>query len=170
MGHKDELEKLAKACEECSDKDTLSFDQHLDNCIACQEYKAKAEKLNQMTEAVRMLASKPDDERRKILNARMEQFFSMPPEKRRSSIGDMLELIGELSEEERIKITKTRMDIVTNLPKEKRDVFMADLKRVIADWSEERKLMEMRSVKAATQDYFILKRIVIRRLFGKILT
>ncbi len=170
MSHKEELEKLAKACEECSGKDSVSFDEHLDNCLACQEYKAKAEKLNQMTEAVRMLASKPDDERRKILNARMEQFFTMPAEKRILSIGDMLDLIGELSEEERIKITRTRMDIITSLPKQKRDIFMSDLKKVITGWPEERKIMEMRSVMAATQDYFILKRMIIRRMFGKMLT
>lgn len=170
MSHKEELEKLAKACEECSGKDSVSFDEHLDNCLACQEYKAKAEKLNQMTEAVHMLALKPDDERRTILVGRMEQFFSMPEEKRITSINDMLDLISELPEEERIKITKTRMDIITSLPKQKKDILIENLKRVIAGWPQERKKMESQAIMAATQDYFILKRMIVRRMFSKMLS
>ena len=62
------------------------------------------------------------------------------------------------------------MDIITNLPRQKRDIFMADLKKVMTYWPEERKIMEMQSVNAATQEYFILKRMIVRRMFRKILT
>jgi len=116
MSQREELEKLAKACEECLGKDIASLDEHLEKCPVCQEYKIKAEKINQMMEAVHMLASKPDEERLKILSARMEQFASMPDDKRMIAISDMLDSISELSEEDRIKIAKTRTDIMASLP------------------------------------------------------
>lgn len=169
MSQREELEKLAKACEECSGKDIASLDEHLEKCPACQEYKMKAEKINQMMEAVHMLALKPDEERRKILSARMEQFSTMPEDKRMTAIRDMLDSIAELPEEDRIKIVKTRTDIITSLPEQKKDVLMGTLKKVMAGWTRDRKMMEKQAVMAATQDYFILKRMIIRRMFEKIL-
>ena len=129
----------------------------------------KAEKINQMMEAVHMLALKPDEERRKILSARMEQFSTMPEDKRMTAIRDMLDSIAELPEEDRIKIVKTRTDIITSLPEQKKDVLMGTLKKVMAGWTRDRKMMEKQAIMAATQDYFILKRMIIRRMFEKIL-
>ena len=117
-----------------------------------------------------MLASKPEEERRNILKARMEQFSTMPEDKRIASISDMTDAVGELSEEEREKIIKTRTDIITKLPKDKREILMGSLKKVMATWPEERKMMEKQAVMAATQDYFILKRIMVRMMFKKMLT
>lgn len=170
MTAKEELEKLAKACEECAGKDAASLDEHLDKCPVCQEYKENAEKVNQMMEVVQILASKPEEERRNILMARMEQFSTMPEDKRIASISDMTDAVGELSEEEREKIIKTRTDIITKLPKDKREILMGSLKKVMATWPEERKMMEKQAVMAATQDYFILKRIMVRMMFKKMLT
>ncbi len=169
MTQREELEKLAKACEECAGKDTASLDEHLEKCPVCQDYKAKAEKINQMMEAVQMLASKPDEDRRKILGARMEQFSTMPEDKRMVAISDMLDAVSELSEEDRKKIVKTRTDIITKLPKEKRENLMGTLKKVMSTWSDERKMMEKQAVMAATQDYFILKRMMVRMMFKKML-
>lgn len=169
MSQREELEKLAKACEECWGKDIASLDEHLERCPVCQEYKMKSEKINQMIEAVHMFASKPEDERRKILGARMEQFSTMPEEKRIMAIGDMLDSISELSEEDRIKIVRTRTDIITSLPKQKKEILMGSLKKVLAGWPEERKMMERQAVIAATQDYFILKRMIVRKMFKKML-
>lgn len=169
MTAKEELETLAKACEECSGKDPASLDEHLEKCPVCQEYKEKAEKINQMLEVVQMLASKPDEERQKILGARMEAFSTMPEEKRMAAISDMLDAVGELSENERMKIVKTRTDIITKLPKDKRELLMGTLKKVIATWPEERKMMEKQALMAATQDYFILKRIMVRMMFKKLM-
>ncbi|MDL5504124.1 MAG: hypothetical protein QSU88_13015, partial [Candidatus Methanoperedens sp.] len=122
----------------------------------------KAEKINQMMEAVHMLALKPDEERRKILSARMEQFFTMPEDKRMIAISDMLDSIAELPEEDRVKIVKTRTNIITSLPEQKKDVLMGTLKKVMARWTHDRKMMEKQAVMAATQDYFILKRMMVR--------
>ena len=169
MSHREELEKLAKACEECSGKDTASLDEHLEKCPACLEYKRKAEKISQMIEAIHMLASKKDEERRKILSARMEQFASMPEDKRMTAINDMLDSIAELSEEDRIKILKTRIDVITSLPKQKKDILIGSLKKVMAGWTPERKMMEKQSLIAATQDHFILKRMMVRMMFMNML-
>ncbi|CAG0981291.1 hypothetical protein METP3_02096 [Methanosarcinales archaeon] len=169
MSQREELEKLAKACEECSGKDIASLDEHLEKCPACQEYKMKAEKINQMMEAVHMLALKPDEERRKILSARMEQFSTMPEDKRMTAISDMLDSIAELPEEDRIKIVKSRTDIITSLPHQKKDVLMGTLKKIMAGWTHDRKMMEKQAVMTATQDYFILKRMMVRMMFEKML-
>jgi excinuclease UvrABC nuclease subunit len=169
MSHREELEKLANACEECWGKDMASLDEHLERCPVCQEYKMKSEKINQMVEAVHMFASKPEDERRKILGARMDQFSTMPEEKRIIAISDMLDSIAELSEEDRIKILKTRADIIASLPGQKNVILMGSLKKVLEGWPEERKMMERQAVIAATQDYFILKRMIVRKMFKKML-
>ena len=169
MSQREELEKLAKACEECWGKDIASLDEHLERCPVCQEYKKKSEKIYQMMEAVHMFASKPEDERRKIFGARMEQFSTMPEYKRIMAISDMLDSIAELSEEDRIKITKTRTDIITSLPEQKKNILMGTLKKVMAEWPEERKMMEKQVVITATQDYFILKRKIVRKMFTKML-
>ena len=170
MTTREELEKLAKSCEACAGKDAGSLDEHIEKCPVCQEYKEKAEKTNQMMEVVQMLASKPDEERQKILFARMEAFSTMPEDKRMKAISDMMDAVGELSEDERVKIVKTRTDIITKLPRDKKDILMGTLKKVIATWSEDRKMMEKSAVMAATQDYFILKRMMVRMMFKKMLS
>ncbi len=74
MTTREELEKLAIACEECASKDPASFDKHLEKCPVCNKYKIEAEKINYMMEAVQMLASKPDEERRKIRELNIESY------------------------------------------------------------------------------------------------
>ena len=93
----------------------------------------------------------------------------MPDDKRMTAISDMLDSIAELPEEDRIKIAKTRTDIIASLPKQKKDVLMGTLKKVMAGWSHDRKMTEKQAVIAATQDYFILKRMMVRTTFEKML-
>jgi excinuclease UvrABC nuclease subunit len=169
MSAKEELEKLAMACEECVGKDDASIDEHLESCPVCREYRDKAERLHQMLEVMQMLASKPEEERRRILQARMEQFSALPEDERVAAIADMLDGLSELSGDDRVKIVKTRTDIITSLPREKREVLMGSLRKVMASWSDERKMMEKQDVMAATQDYFILKRMLVRMMFKKML-
>lgn len=169
MGHKEEIEQMAKACEECSGKDSASLDEHLEKCPFCQDYRIKAEKAYQIMEAVHMLALKTEEERLNILRSRMEQLSNMPEERRMSAISDMLDLVSELPEEDMIRIVKTRTDIITSLPEQKKEVLMGTLEKVMKGWPRDRKMMEIRAVMAATQDYFVLKRIMVRRMFRNIL-
>ncbi|MCK5660863.1 MAG: hypothetical protein KAH86_05835, partial [Methanosarcinales archaeon] len=154
----------------CAGKDAASFDEHMESCPVCQDYKEKAEKVHQMLEVMQMMASKPEEERQKILSARMEKISTMPDDKRLAAITDMLDSLEELSEEDRIKVVKTRTDIITKLPKEKRQILMGTLKKAMSPWSDERKMMEKRAVMAATQDYFVLKRMMVRMMFKKLMT
>ncbi len=169
MTTKAELEKLAEECQACADKDTASINEHLENCPLCKEHKKKAEGFNQMMEVIEMLASKPEEERAKILGARMEQFSEMPDDKRIEAIGEMLDAAGELPEDAMFKVVKTRTDIMTKLPKDKRMVLMGTLKQIMSKWPDDRKMLEKRAGMAATQDYFILKRMMVRNMFKKML-
>jgi coproporphyrinogen III oxidase-like Fe-S oxidoreductase len=99
----------------------------------------------------------------------MEQFSTMPEDKRTMAISDMLDAVSELPEQDRIKIVRTRIDIMTALPKQKKEALMGTLKKVMSTWSQDRKMMEKQAVMAATQDYFILKRMMVRMMFKKML-
>lgn len=169
MSAKEELEKLALACEECAGKDEASLDEHLTTCPVCVDHNNKAKEIYQMLEVMQMMASKPEEERHNILAARMEKFSTMPDDERKAAITDMLDSLEELSEEDRVKIVKTRTDIITKLPKDKKNILMGTLKDVMSDWTQERKMMEKRAVMAATQDYFIMKRIMVRMMFKKLM-
>lgn len=81
----------------------------------------------------------------------------------------MLDSLEELSKEDMFRIVKTRTDIITKLPKDKRNILMGTLKEAMSDWTQDRKMMEKRAVMAATQDYFIMKRIMVRMMFKKIM-
>lgn len=102
MTTREDLEKLAIACEQCASKDPASFDKHLEKCPVCNKYKIEAEKINYMMEAVKKLASKPDEERRKILGTRIEQYSTTTEEQRIMAVSEMLDAVGELSEDGRI--------------------------------------------------------------------
>ena len=62
------------------------------------------ENITTMKEATELLASKHEEERRKILTSRMERVLEMPEEERIAAIRDMLGAEGELSEEDRVKV------------------------------------------------------------------
>jgi hypothetical protein len=74
-----------------------------------------------------------------------------------------------LTEDERIKIVKTRTNILTKLPKEKRTVLMGTLKEIMSVWTPERKMIEQRALMAATEDYFLLKKIMVRKMFSRLM-
>ena len=76
----------------------------------------------------------------------------------------------ELTEDERIKIVKTRTNILTKVPKEKRTVLMGTLKDIMSVWTPERKMMEQRALIAATEDYFLLKKIMVQKMFKRLMS
>ncbi len=170
MTTRHELDELAQMCFECADSDDASIDDHLEDCAVCKDYSNKAEMFNQTLEVLQMMAARPEEERSRILGARMEKFTTMPAEERIRAIGGMLEALGELPEEDRNKIVRTRINILTSYPKEKRQMLMGSLQEIFSHWPEDRKMMEQKAVMHATQDYFILKRMMIRNMFKKMMT
>jgi hypothetical protein len=169
MSLEEDLDILAEACEACAEKDVSSIDEHLDNCPACKSFQEKVLEKSQMVETLQMMASKPEAERHKILGARIESFSTMSTNDRKNAISDMLYALGELTEDERIKIVKTRTNILTKLPKEKRTVLMGTLKEIMSVWTPERKMIEQRALMAATEDYFLLKKIMVRKMFSRLM-
>ena len=169
MSLKEELDELADACSACADSDEKSYDQHMMECSACKDYNKKAESMLQMVEVLQMMASKPEEERYNILKARIESFLSMDDSQRKDAISNMLDSIVEVSENDRVKIVRTRTNVLMKMPKEQRTILMDSLGEIMGSWNDERKMMEQRAVMAATEDYMLLKKIMVRRKFQKLM-
>jgi len=169
MATKAEIDRLVAQCEECAGNDTRSYEEHFATCPRCQEAAEKAQHLNMQLEFLEGLASKPLEERKMLLGARMRQFLSMPEQERKEAIGDLLDGLGDLSEENRDAVIKARTDLMMEIPKEHRETLMVDLGDHMQDWSPERKMMEKQSVNHATEDYMFLKRRMVRKKFSKLM-
>jgi hypothetical protein len=169
MSLKVELDKLAGACGVCVDKEGGPIDRHFDSCPSCQDYNKKAEELEQMVEVLELNAAKSEEDRYKILEARINGFLQLDDTKRKDAVGNMLDALSELSEKDRIKIVTTRTKILMGLSKEQRNILFGTVREIVPDWDIERRNMEMRAVMAATQDLMLLKRMMVRKMFKKIL-
>ncbi len=164
-----ELDKLAQECEECASKDSRSLDGHMDKCPQCQERKVKAEIHEQMVEAMQMMASKNEEDRTKTLGARMEMITALPEDKKITALIEMLDSLGELPQSEMNKVVKTRTDLMMKMPREKREILMVAMQKIIINWDMDRKMKEKTAMTAATQDYGLLKRVMVRRMFQRVL-
>jgi hypothetical protein len=150
--------------------DEGSIDDHMSNCPSCVDHSKKAEEISQMIQTFEMLSTKPEEDRRKILEARISGFLSMPDEKRLDGMTDMFDTIGDLNPDQRNAIVKTRTDIITSLPKKERNKMMGSAKQVMSTWDMERKMKEQEAIMFATEDYMMLKRMMVRRMFKKMMT
>ncbi|MEL4305238.1 hypothetical protein [Methanococcoides sp. LMO-2] len=166
----EKLEELAKACEECIGNDSGSIDEHFQKCPVCKLYKEQVETVSCITETIKHIASKSEKEKCDALCKKLDEFYSMPDDQRLEAISKMLDAEGELSEADLFKIVTTRVDLLTKLPKEKRVHLMDMLEKAMSRWSEDRKLLEKRAIMNATEDYFLLKKTLIRRMFKKMLS
>ena len=99
----------------------------------------------------------------------MRSFLGMPPEERKAAISDLLDGLDDVSTKARIKIVKARTDLIMEMPKEHRETLMAILKEIMSTWSSERKMLEKQTVMKATEDYFFLKKKMVRKKFGALL-
>ena len=111
----------------------------------------------------------PEEDRKKILNARMNGFLSMPDDKRVDAMTDMFDTIEDLTPDQRNTIVKTRTDLLTSMPKDDRNKIMGSAKEIFSTWEPDRKMMEKESIMYATDDYMLLKRMMVRRMFKKML-
>ncbi|WP_440951544.1 hypothetical protein [Methanococcoides sp. FTZ1] len=166
----EKLDELAKACEECIGNDSGSIEEHFEKCPVCKLYKEQAEAVSCITETIKHIASKSEKEICDALFKQLNNFYSMPDEQRLEAISKMLDAEGELSEEDLFKIVTTRVSLLTKLPKEKRVLLMDSLEKAMSMWPEDRKLLEKRAIMNATQDYFLLKKVLLRRMFKKMLS
>lgn len=169
MTTKAELDKLLAECEACADSDEKSYEEHFATCPSCKEHAEKAEKLNQMMEVLEMMAGKPLEARKQILGARMRKFVSLPDLERKEAITELLDALGELPEDSMAKVVKARTDLMMEIPKEHRQMLMTTLGQVMKEWAPERKMRERMAFMKATDDYFFLKRKMMRKKFGQLL-
>lgn len=169
MPIKREMQELLEACERCADSDERSYDKHLSDCPKCSEYAERLEKMNQMVEVLELMASKPLESRKTILKARMNSFLEMTSDKAKEAISGMLDGLEMLSENDRVAVVKARTDILMEMKKEQRQKLMEYLGQIMKEWDKERKEMERRAVMIATEDYFMLKKMMIRMKFRKMM-
>lgn len=165
-----ELDALADQCRECADGDDASIDDHLDNCNVCKEFSEKAESFNMTLEVVQIMASRPEGERHQFLSTRLERYFSIKGEQQRlEALRSLMDAMNELSAEDRTKIIRTRLQILTSLPTEKRKILLGSLQSIYSEWDLEKMMEERTAIHAITQNYPIIKRIVVRSMFKKIM-
>ncbi len=169
MTTKAELDKLLDECMACADADEGSYDEHFNSCPSCKEHAEKAEKMNQMNEVLELMAAKPLDARKQLLGARMRKFVSLPPPERKEAITELLDALGDLPDDSMYKVVKARTDLMLEIPKEHRQTLMTTLGEIMTDWAPERKMRERMAVMKATDDYFFLKRKMVRKKFGALL-
>ncbi len=160
---------MAAACEACATDDDLSIDEHMAACPACDDREKKAEEISQMIQTFQMMSAKSEEDRKKILNARMNGFLTMPDDKRVDAMTDMFDTIEDLTPDQRNTIVKTRTDLLTSMPKDDRNKIMGSAKEIFSTWEPDRKMMEKEAIMYATDDYMLLKRMMVRRMFKKML-
>ena len=169
MSMRQDLNRLAEECEVCAMDDDASIDDHMTNCPSCVDHSKKAEEISQMIQTFQMLSAKDEESRKKILTARMDGFLSMPDEQRVDAMSDIFDTLEDLNEDQRNAIVKTRTDILTSLPKDDRQKILGSAKVIFSTWDDDRKMMEQRSLMYATEDYMLLKRMMVRRMFKKMM-
>jgi len=141
----------------------------MDKCPQCQERKVKAEIHEQMVEAMQMMASKNEEDRSKIIGARMENITILPEEEKITALIEMLDSLGELPQADMNKVVKTRTDLMMKMLKEKREILMTAMQKIMIKWDMDRKMNEKTAMTVATQDYGLLKRVMVRRMFQGVL-
>lgn len=164
-----QIEELLQKCEDCAGGDSRSYDEHFADCPQCKQHAEAAEKVNKQLNFLEGLASKPYDSAKQLLGARMRGFLGLPPEERKAAISDLLDGLGDISTKARIKIVKARTDLIMEMPKEHRVTLMGVLKEIMSTWPPERKMIEKQAVMKATEDYFFLKKKMVRKKFGALL-
>ena len=169
MATRTEIDRLVAQCEECAGADTRSYEEHFATCPKCQAAAEQAQHLNMQLEFLETLSSKPLEERKLLLGARMRGFMDMPEDERKEAISDLLDALSEIPEENRDAVVKARTDLMMEIPKEHRETLMGDFGDIMQGWTPERKMMEKQSVMHATDDYMFIKRMMVRKKFSKLM-
>lgn len=164
-----DLNELAKECEVCAMKDQRSINTHLNECNTCGEYFEKADSFKEDLKEIRGVTIKPDSSIHRDLNERMSKIANMDSKKRKVALKGLLDTISILSEEDRVKFVRTRTDIITGFDKIERDPILTTLSYVMKDWDKERKRIEKNSLMKATDDYPVLKKMMVRNMFNDML-
>lgn len=115
------------------------------------------------------LAAKPLDQRKLALSARIRKFLGKSHADAKADIAILFEALGKVDQTTRDKVVKARTEVILEIPGEHRKTLMGLIKEIAADWSPRRKEIEKQAVMNATQDYFFLKRMMVRMKFRSVL-
>ncbi|MFW3145788.1 MAG: hypothetical protein ACMUIE_03130 [Thermoplasmatota archaeon] len=165
-----ELNNLAKECEKCALQDSRSINDHLKECNTCGDYFEKAENFNKQLKEIRDIAKKSESAIHRDVHERISRIANMEDEDRKTALTDLLDAISILPESDRIRFVRTRTEIITDFSKYERDPIIETMISVTKDWDKERKRIEMTSLMKATDDFPVLKKIMIRNMFEDMLS
>lgn len=123
---------------------------------------------NDMT-FLKEVAAKPLDAAKMAFATRIRRYLAKNPEEAQADIATLLDALGKVDEDTRNKVVKARTEVMLEIPGEHRKTLMNHIKAVASDWTDARKEQERDAVAFATQDYFFLKRMMVRRKFNSLL-
>ncbi len=169
MTTKLELEKLMDECEACAGSDVAGFEAHFSECPKCKEYAEAAETSSEQIRFLEQVAARPTESAKQLFGTRVRAILALPPEAAAPAVRDLLDALGEVSEDARVKVVRVRTDLLMEIPKEHRETLMKALGGAMAGWPADRKAAEQRAVMKATEDYFLLKRMMVRKKFAALL-
>ena len=169
MTTRTELERLLSECEACAGADAQGFEAHFSVCPKCREYADAAEETAEQVQFLEEVASRPLESAKQLFGARVRGILALPAEERAPAVAALLDALGEISEDARVKAVRVRTDLLMEIPKEHREALMTTLGAAMRAWPEERKAVERRAVMKATEDYFLLKRMMVRKKFAALL-
>lgn len=164
-----QLNQYAKECLECALPDSRSVNQHLNECGTCGEYQQKLEIFNQKLDEIKKISEKSEDEIHRDLHERFSRIANKEETKRVEEITGLLDATVILPEDERVKIVKARTDVLTDFPKYERDPIIKTMNKVTMEWDNDRKRTERNALFRATEHYPILKKMMVRDMFNKML-
>lgn len=101
-----------------------------------------------MDQIVRMLAGLPENERKGMIQQRMEMFLNMPEEMRINGMKGMVSSINKLSPEESRRVILTRTSVVAAYPDEQRKILLASRMKAGAQLPHEVHTADMKTMEA----------------------
>lgn len=164
-----ELNKLAIECEACAMNDHKSLNAHLKECTTCGEYFNRAETFNIYLEELKEISKKDDMDLHRTLHEKFSGIANMEDSERNEVLTGIYDAISVLPEKDRIRFVKTRTDVLTDFPKYERDPIMTSLSGIAKKWDKERISTERRYMQKATDDYPVLKKVMVRNMFDRML-
>jgi hypothetical protein len=169
MTTRKELNAILDNCDTCAGGDDASYYEHFTSCSQCIEYAEKAEQFETALVTLGEIAAEPYDVAKIRFLGELKGIIDKPAKVGRQEMSNLLDCVAELPDPTRDKLCKVRTDLIMEMPKNHRDRLMGVLQEIMRGWTSERKLMEMRSVVKATEDYQFLQKMMVRRKFNEMM-
>lgn len=104
--------------------------------------------MEDLEQMVKMLANAPEDQRKAMLQQRIDMFLGMPEEMRVNAMMGMVSSIAKLSPEESRRLIRTRTAVVAAYTDEQRTVLLSSRMKAGAQLPPEVHMKDMETVEA----------------------